>query len=190
MYLIHFTLATMYGLAPDGLSLPTDNPVIQHLLDRKNRQTLFTSSEIENVLNGLATFDWYNYRQVLSLLQHFLHDKIFHTLFQNSGNLYQVCQSPSHYVKILSYESSTSVEDTLQAILKAQSYISGRFKQMNHSIFSISYKNEEKFQTATSELSSKYIFVITPMAQSSHHSTIIRNFRALHTPSTSGFGTN
>ena len=37
MYFIQITLATMYGLAPDVISLPLDNPVIEHLSDPANR---------------------------------------------------------------------------------------------------------------------------------------------------------
>ena len=188
MYLIHITLGLMFGLAPDSLTLPKENPIVEHLSNPENRQNLFSSSEIENVLNRLAVFDWYNYRQIIVLFQQFLIEKVFNTLFQNFGNLYQVCQSSSHYVKILSYDTSSVLEDHLQAILKAQSYISGRCRQMNHNVFTISYRNEDTFKNASSELSLRYMFVITPAAQLSTHSSIIKRYRELHTPSTSGLG--
>ena len=186
MYFTHITLAVMYGLAPNILSLPSDNPVISHLSDPSNRSSLFTCSEIENVINGLANFDWYNYRQIISLLQEFLIEKTFNLLFQTGGDLYQVRQSPTHFVKILTYDSSTIINDNLQTIIKAQSYVSGRFREMNHNLLAISYKCEEILGTATSELSLKYLFVVSPHSQSSRHSTLIREYRSLFTPSTSG----
>ena len=186
MYFIHITLATMYGLAPDILSLPLDNPVISHLSDPSNRANLFTCSEIENVINGLATFDWYNYRQIIILLQEFLIEKIFKILFQTVGELYQVRQSPSHFVKILTYDSSSVINEHLQTVLKAQSYVSGRFREMNHNLLAISYKCEELSQNSISELSLKYIFVVSPYGHSSKHNLLIKEYRNLFTPSTSG----
>ena len=186
MYFIHITLSTMYGLAPDILSLPSDNPVIEHLSDPQNRFNLFTSSEIENVINGLSIFDWFNYRQVIVLLQEFLLDKIFKVLFQTVGDIYQVKQDPSYFVKILTYDSSTIISDHLQSILKAQNFISGRFKVMNHNVLAISYKSEEIFSSATSELSLKYIFIVSPASHAPRHSSLIKEYKALFTPSVSG----
>ena len=185
LYYIQTTLAALYGMAPDMCALPSDNPVIEHLTNPSNRNNLYTCSELENVLEGLSTFDWHNYRQIILLLQKFFTEKISATLFQNYGDLYQVCQSPNHYVKTLTYESSTIINDHAVVILKIQSFISGQFMKSSHGMLSMTHKGEERFRNAVSEISLRFVFVLTPSRILSDHSKLIAQYRQLFVPSTS-----
>ena len=185
LYCIQTYLGMLYGMAPDSCALPDDNPVVEHLKNPANRQNLYTCSELENVLDALATFDWHNYRQIIILLQNFITQKVSNTLFQNYGDQYQVCQSPNHYVKTLTYESSTIINDHAVVILKLQTFISGQFAKLSYGMMTVSHKVDEHFSNAKSEISLRLIFVATPSRQLSEHTKLIEKYRALHVPSSS-----
>lgn len=185
LYYIQVALGSLYGMAPDMCSLPIDNPVVNHLLNPENTTNYFTCSELENVLNGISLFDWFNYRQLIILLQRFFTQKISDTLFQPFGYLYQVVQSPNHYIKTLTYDNGSIIHDHMLAIVKIQNFLISQFSKMSQGMLSLSSKCEEKTMTATSEMSLRFLFALSPSKNISEHSKLISKYKELHVASSS-----
>ena len=179
LYSISITLASIFGYAPIQCSIPLTNPVYQHLKNPENRTNFFTPEEIENVLDALTTFNWFEHRQLITILQNFLQHKIETALYGTIGDLYQVRQDPNKYVQFLTYGTASPITDLVHTIQKARLYFSGvLLKRSNHTCF-VSHKTRQSFSNGTSMASLSYTFAVSISNNSNAHNLAINNYLAL-----------